>query len=185
MSKNAIADLRDGMSDTISRAWNVPAPRDMAPWSYGARRARGPPWLRVQECAGTTQRCEDTQDDDRHQVSRRPDRAVRSVHESMTLSIKTKAPWPSGDRDTSETISPSVPVCWRPRSLTSAGYPERDADETAAALNTARTVESAMDDAIVYVVDDDSSVCRAIARLIRAVGLAVQTFPSAKAFLEH
>jgi FixJ family two-component response regulator len=46
-------------------------------------------------------------------------------------------------------------------------------------------VEDAMDDAIVYVVDDDSSVCRAIARLIRSVGLAAQTFPSAKAFLEH
>ena len=47
------------------------------------------------------------------------------------------------------------------------------------------TVEGAMDDGIVYVVDDDSSVCRAIARLIRSVGLAAQTFPSAKAFLEY
>ena len=46
-------------------------------------------------------------------------------------------------------------------------------------------VEQAMDEAIVYVVDDDSSVCRAIARLIRSVGLAAETFPSAKAFLEH
>lgn len=46
-------------------------------------------------------------------------------------------------------------------------------------------VEEAMDEAIVYVVDDDSSVCRAIARLIRSVGLAAATFPSAKAFLEH
>jgi len=46
-------------------------------------------------------------------------------------------------------------------------------------------VDEAMDEAIVYVVDDDSSVCRAIARLIRSVGLGAETFPSAKAFLEH
>jgi len=46
-------------------------------------------------------------------------------------------------------------------------------------------VDESMDEAIVYVVDDDSSVCRAIARLIRSVGLGAETFPSAKAFLEH
>jgi FixJ family two-component response regulator len=40
-------------------------------------------------------------------------------------------------------------------------------------------------DAIVYVVDDDASVCRALARLFRTVGLAAETFPSAKAFLDH
>jgi FixJ family two-component response regulator len=40
-------------------------------------------------------------------------------------------------------------------------------------------------DPIVYVVDDDESVCRALARLFRTVGLSVETFPSAKAFLEH
>ncbi len=40
-------------------------------------------------------------------------------------------------------------------------------------------------DAIVYVVEDDEAVRRALARLIRSVGLDVETFPSAKAFLEH
>jgi FixJ family two-component response regulator len=40
-------------------------------------------------------------------------------------------------------------------------------------------------DAIVYVVDDDLSVCRALARLFRTVGLSAETFPSAKAFLDH
>jgi FixJ family two-component response regulator len=38
---------------------------------------------------------------------------------------------------------------------------------------------------IVYVVDDDVSICRALARLFRTVGLTVETFPSAKAFLDH
>ena len=40
-------------------------------------------------------------------------------------------------------------------------------------------------DAVVYVVDDDEGVRRSLARLIRAVGLNVETFPSAKAFLEQ
>ena len=40
-------------------------------------------------------------------------------------------------------------------------------------------------DAIVYVVDDDDSVCRALARLVRSVGLGVETFRSAAAFLDH
>jgi FixJ family two-component response regulator len=40
-------------------------------------------------------------------------------------------------------------------------------------------------DGVVYVVDDDDAVRRSLARLIRSVGLAVETFPSAKAFLEH
>jgi FixJ family two-component response regulator len=40
-------------------------------------------------------------------------------------------------------------------------------------------------EAIVYVVDDDESICRALARLFRSVGLASETFASAKAFLEH
>ncbi len=38
---------------------------------------------------------------------------------------------------------------------------------------------------IIYVVDDDLSVRRALRRLIKSVGLVVETFPSAKAFLEH
>jgi FixJ family two-component response regulator len=42
-----------------------------------------------------------------------------------------------------------------------------------------------MSDAVVYVVDDDEAVRRSLARLIRSVGLPVETFPSAKAFLEH
>ena len=40
-------------------------------------------------------------------------------------------------------------------------------------------------DGVVYVVDDDASVRRALARLIASAGVDVETFPSAKAFLEH
>src|SRR5438046_4700153 len=43
----------------------------------------------------------------------------------------------------------------------------------------------AMNDAIVYVVDDGESVCRALARLIRSVGITAETFRSAKAFLDY
>src|SRR5258705_4916647 len=38
---------------------------------------------------------------------------------------------------------------------------------------------------IVYVVDDDSSVRAALSLLLKTVGLEVETFPSAKAFLAH
>ena len=40
-------------------------------------------------------------------------------------------------------------------------------------------------DAVVYVVDDDASVRRGLARLIDATGFAVETFSSASAFLAH
>jgi len=40
-----------------------------------------------------------------------------------------------------------------------------------------------MDQAVVYVVDDDPSVRRALSRLFRSVGLEATTFPSAQAFL--
>jgi hypothetical protein len=40
-------------------------------------------------------------------------RAVRSVHESVMLCAGTEASWPSSRRETSETVSSSVPVCWR------------------------------------------------------------------------
>lgn len=40
-------------------------------------------------------------------------------------------------------------------------------------------------DAVVYVVDDDESVRRALTLLIRSVGLRVETFPSAQAFLDY
>jgi len=40
-------------------------------------------------------------------------------------------------------------------------------------------------DAIVYVVEDDDGVRRALTRLLRSAGLTVETFPSAKAFLEY
>lgn len=43
----------------------------------------------------------------------------------------------------------------------------------------------AMNDVIVYVVDDDESVRRSLALLLRSVGLPAETFPSAKAFLDH
>src|SRR5512132_3644545 len=39
--------------------------------------------------------------------------------------------------------------------------------------------------AVVYIVDDDPSVCRALSRLIRSVGLEVETFESATAFLDQ
>ena len=42
-----------------------------------------------------------------------------------------------------------------------------------------------MDEAVVYVVDDDPSVRRALSRLIRSVGLEAVTFPSAQAFLAY
>jgi FixJ family two-component response regulator len=38
---------------------------------------------------------------------------------------------------------------------------------------------------LVYVVDDDESICRALARLLRSAGLDVETFGSAKEFLQH
>jgi len=40
-------------------------------------------------------------------------------------------------------------------------------------------------DGMVYVVDDDETVRRSLARLVRSVGLRVETFASAQAFLEH
>ncbi len=38
---------------------------------------------------------------------------------------------------------------------------------------------------IVYIVDDDPSIRRALRRVIRAIGLEVETFSSAEKFLEH
>jgi FixJ family two-component response regulator len=42
-----------------------------------------------------------------------------------------------------------------------------------------------MNGEVVYVVDDDSSVRRALSALLQTVGLDVETFPSAPAFLAH
>jgi FixJ family two-component response regulator len=42
-----------------------------------------------------------------------------------------------------------------------------------------------MSEAVVYVVDDDESVRRALSRLLRSAGLEARTFPSAQAFLDH
>jgi FixJ family two-component response regulator len=39
--------------------------------------------------------------------------------------------------------------------------------------------------AVVYVVDDDPSICTALGRLLQTADLASETFPSAKAFLAH
>lgn len=36
---------------------------------------------------------------------------------------------------------------------------------------------------MIYIVDDDVSICRAMARLMKSAGLSVQTFSSAQAFL--
>jgi FixJ family two-component response regulator len=40
-------------------------------------------------------------------------------------------------------------------------------------------------DSVVYVVDDDSSMREALSSLIRSIGLAVVTFPSAQDFLDY
>jgi FixJ family two-component response regulator len=40
-------------------------------------------------------------------------------------------------------------------------------------------------DAVVYVVDDDETVRRSLTRLVKSVGLDVETFPSAQAFLDQ
>ena len=40
-------------------------------------------------------------------------------------------------------------------------------------------------DGLVYIVDDDTSVRRALGQLIRTIGLESQAFPSAQAFLDH
>lgn len=40
-------------------------------------------------------------------------------------------------------------------------------------------------EATVFVVDDDEGVCEAVSSLVETVGLNVQTFSSAEAFLEH
>ena len=42
-----------------------------------------------------------------------------------------------------------------------------------------------LDNPVVYVVDDDPSVCKAVGRLFRTVGLSTETFSSAKPFLDH
>jgi FixJ family two-component response regulator len=40
-------------------------------------------------------------------------------------------------------------------------------------------------DAVVYIVDDEETIRRALSRLVRTAGLTAQTFTSAQAFLEH
>jgi FixJ family two-component response regulator len=42
-----------------------------------------------------------------------------------------------------------------------------------------------MDKPVVFVIDDDESICRALRRLIRSVGLNVRTFTSAEDFLNQ
>lgn len=41
-----------------------------------------------------------------------------------------------------------------------------------------------MNEAVVFVVDDDPAMCTALARILRGKGYFVQTYPSAEAFLE-
>jgi len=42
-----------------------------------------------------------------------------------------------------------------------------------------------MSDSMVYIVDDNATVCRALCRLMRASGLGAMSFNSAQAFLDH
>src|SRR4029434_4911267 len=51
-------------------------------------------------------------------------------------------------------------------------------------MSDLRTEGAANDDAIVFVVDDDASVRRSTERLVRPLGFGVQTFASAREFLE-
>lgn len=37
----------------------------------------------------------------------------------------------------------------------------------------------------IFVIDDDASVCKSLARLLGSAGLSVETFPSGEAFLDH
>lgn len=41
-----------------------------------------------------------------------------------------------------------------------------------------------MEKPVIYIVDDDESICRSLGRLMRSVGLNVRTFTSAKDFLK-
>jgi FixJ family two-component response regulator len=66
-----------------------------------------------------------------------------------------------------------------------AGEAEKAA-ETSIRWRSRRAEDNAMTtEAIVYVIDDDKSVCRALARLIQSGGLEVETFNSAEAFLKR
>ena len=65
------------------------------------------------------------------------------------------------------------------------GRPDETPAAGAPATHATEGRRDLMNDAVVYVVDDDDSVCRALARLLRSVGLAAETFPSAGAFFEH
>jgi len=56
--------------------------------------------------------------------------------------------------------------------------------DAGARLPTGAPDRDAEPEAIVYVVDDDLSVRRALSRLLRSVGLAVETFSTAQAFLD-
>src|SRR5262249_11099266 len=58
-------------------------------------------------------------------------------------------------------------------------------DAAAARSGQPSPVPGMTPEAAVYVVDDDESVRRALARLIRSHGLQVETFASAQAFLEY
>jgi FixJ family two-component response regulator len=42
-----------------------------------------------------------------------------------------------------------------------------------------------VNDAVVFVIDDDESIRRSLSRLLRAAGWWVETFPSARAFLDY
>src|SRR6266850_7022485 len=42
-----------------------------------------------------------------------------------------------------------------------------------------------MSDSMVYIVDDNATVCRALCRLMQASGLGAMSFSSAQAFLDH
>ena len=42
-----------------------------------------------------------------------------------------------------------------------------------------------MSDSMVYIVDDNATVCRALCRLMQASGLSAMSFSSAQAFLDH
>jgi len=69
------------------------------------------------------------------------------------------------------------------------GRPHRFAEQgsrhATEANDRAGTVPGGTREAVVFVVDDDDSVRKALSRLIRSVGHDVESFPSAAAFLDH